>query len=501
MLSPSRSETPDVTKSLDTLLAKYIIFPARSSFLSLKRSRTGLDEVANQSLYKDLLAPISQTTLSEACDVSPAAMIYSVAIGCLQRETPKQRMAENPWLQSLFRLLVESAFVTPLLPSNSTETLMRTLKSMLNEALDHNVLLDINMLETLLSRFSGLFSGITSPNNVDWDLVHLILKLNPDVFIRLSPQRASNEFLTTLLARITERLGPSMDHSHEYNETLSGVVLPLVRAFVHARDLTRFIDHWKQELTRYQERLEDWNAKPSIWEDDDLSQTVADFIKSALTIGQLRQVLLEAHPDLPSSVPSKTKRPLASLVILDCAISGCTSDQSTVELKEIAQSIYTSLLKLASDERFWNTLKMWRVWRTLTTINMRWSIPHAAPNVDSTEDYAIHKALNIVENEGSKSDSAEKLHAFNYILSFAAVEKSKSKNLQNPPCQTIRRAVRTILNHQEILSDFLSPEDSVVSRRSDSAPQWDGRTTGVESTQILVIVCQAQVLFAPETFQ
>lgn len=482
---------------------KYIISPARASFLSMKRSRAGDDEETKSTLYNDLLAPLAKTTsLREARDVSLAAVFYSVAIRCIPRETPKQRTAENPWLQSLFRLLVGSACAMPPLSPSSTDPLMRTIKSMLHEALDHNVLLDISMLETLLSRFSGLFSKSTEPDIVSWDFVSLVLKLNPDVFIRLSSPRQPNKFLTTLLTKVTEmRFEVTMDDSHEHSNIIVGVVIPLVQAFVHARDLPRFIDHWGKELTCYHERLEDQAMKTSIWEDNHLSQTVAGFIKSALTTGQLRQVLLGAQADLTTIVSSETVRPLASLVILDCAISGCTSDAIVEDVMETVQPIYTSLLNLALNDRFTNIPKMWRVWRILTTINIRWSIPHAAPHYKYAEDHVIRRALKLVDYDTSKCNFAEELHAFYYILSFATLEKSGTEMLQNPPCQTIRRAVETVLNHQKILNDFLIPEDMVISRRSCSAPQWNGRSNGVESPKILIMGCQAQVLFSPEALQ
>lgn len=468
----------------------------------MKQSRSGREEETKPSLYIDLLAPLSKIPLWEARDVSPAAVFYSVAIRCVTRETPKKRTAENPWLQSLFTQLVGSAFSMPPLSPNSVDPLRRTIKAMLYEALDHNVLLDINMLETLLSRFSGLVSNNIGPSIVDWDFVSLLLKLNPDVFIRLSPQRASNKFLTSLLTKITEaRFEASVDNSHVYSKMTSGVILPLVQAFVHARDLPRFIEHWGKELTCYHEPREDQYAGTSIWEDDHLFQTVADLVKSALTTGQIRQVLLAAQADLTLFVSNKNKNPLASLVILDCALNGCTSDVSVEEFMKLAHSIYTSLLNLVSDERVINMPKMWRVWSTLTTINLRWSIPHAAPPLKSAEDDVIRRALKLVDYDASKCNFVEELHAFNYILSFATLEKSGSEIVQNSPYQLIKRAVKIILNHEEILNDSLISQDEVVPRQSCSAPQWNGKSNEVESANIFVMGCLAQMLFSPEALQ
>lgn len=389
----------------------------------------------------------------------------------------------------------------PPLSPNSTDPLIRTIKSMLHEALDHNVLLDISMLETLLSIFSGLFSESSGPDIVDWDLVSLVLKINPDVFIRLSSPRQSNKFLTTMLTRITKiRFEVSMEDSHESN-VITGVVIPLVQAFVHARDLPRFIEHWGKELTCYYQRLEEQAKETSIWEDSHLSQTIADFVESALTTGQLRQVLLEAQADLTLTESSETIRPLASLVILDSAISGCTSDAIIENVMGTVQHLYTSLLNLASNDRFTNIPKMWRVWRILTTINIRWSIPHATPDCKDAEDHVLRRALRLVDYDASKCNFTEELHAFYYILSFAAPEKSGTEMLQNSPCQMIRLAVETVMNHQKILIDVLIPEDTVISRRSCSAPQWNGRSNGVKSPELLIMGCQAQVLFSPEALQ
>ena len=501
-ISPSVSKTQKNIDSLEMLLAKYIILPARASFLITKRPKTNLDAAPNQSLYNDLLAALCESALYEPQRTSLSTTLYSIAIRSIPRETPKQRTAENPWLQSLFGQLIESAPSMPSSPPNSLESVARFVRSMLHEAVEHNVLLDITLLETLLCKFSGVISNDGGLDIVDLDLVSLCLELNPDVFVLRSPQRVSNMLLTSLLARITEAsFEPAMNHRHEHETVLSNVILPLVQAFAHARDLLRFVDHWKEELTRHEEKVEDPDAKPSIWEDDRLSQTVADLIKSGLTTGQVKQVLLAAHADLPLLAPGQSRRALASLVILDCTINGCTSHENIVELTEIASSIYTSLLEVVSDDKYSHMPKMWRVWRTLATINKRWPIPHAAPDIESAEHLAMRRALKLVDCDASRSNFAEELHAFDYILSFAAPDTSGSEVLPQSLRRTVRRAFDIVLNHAERLCDLVRSEEGVAPRHLGSAPQWNGRNNAVDSAEIFIMGCLAQWLLAPEILQ
>ncbi len=499
MLS-SWPETLQVMNSLELLLAKYVIFPARAS--SSKRSRIGSGETANPSSYKDLLSPLSNATIHEPQDSFPTATLYSIAIRCMPRETPKQRTAENPWLQSLFKQLLENSLSISSSPSGSIESSIRLLKSMLHEAVDHNVLLDTSLLETVLSSFSGVLSKDGELYRVDWDLVRLCLKLNPDVFVLRSPQRTSNNLLTSLLSRIREmKFDRAVNHGPEYSEMLSNVVLPLVQAFAHARDLPRFIDHWKEELTHCQEKLEDVDIELSIWEDDHLSLTVADLMKSTLTTGQIRKFILLADADISLLASSESKRSFASLVILDCAINGCTNDANVEGLKKTTPSIYLSLIKIASNDIHWHMPKMWMVWRTLATINIRWKIPHAMVDIQSAEHCVIRRALKLIDCDALRSKFAEGLHALNYLVSFAALEKSGTQVLSQSPYQIIRQTFEIVLNRQDALYDSLRLEESAASRHSGSAPQWNGRTLWVASAETFMMACQAQVLLSRDVFQ
>ena len=499
---PSTPKTHKIIDSLENLLAKHIIFPARVSFLSSKRTKVVSDEEANSSLYKDLLTPLSKNVRNNSGDISQIQTLYSTAVRCTPRETAKQRITENPWLQLLFRHLFESASSMSSSSSTLDEISMRKLKALLNQAIDHNVPLDISLLEMLLSKFSGILSKEGGLNIVDWDLVGSCIKLNPDVFVLRSPQRASNILLTSLFTRITERcFGPPRGRSDKYEEILSDVVLPLVQAFAHARDLLRFIDHWKGELARFEELTEEVEAEPSIWEDHRLSQRVADIVDSALTTGQIRKVLIAAQSGLHPLVATRQTGLLSSSVILDCVINGCTSETTIMELVDTARSIYAFLLEIASGDKDWDTIKRWRVWRILTTINIRWPNMHANPSDKFAEQPTMRRALELIRCNNIKANYAEEVHCFNYIVNLAAVEKHGSEILDQPPNHTVRRAFEAVLSHQQISSDISSSEDWVASRQSGSAPSWNGRSDEVASVEILMMICQAQMLTSPEVLQ
>ena len=494
-LSAPRPKTETTVKTLETLLAESVILPARASFLSSKRSRMGPDVATNLILCKDLLTPLSKFTLYETQEKSPVATFYSIAIRYLPRETPKQRTTEDPWLQSLFRQLVEilSSIHSP------SQNLIGTVKFMLHEAVDNHLLLESSLVKMVLSEFSGLLSN--DSDVLDWDLVTICLKLNSDIFIVPSPQREPNIFLTSLLTRIA---GMSfelpVDHDHRYGEILFNVIIPLVQAFAHARDLPRFIDHWKEELTHEQEMIINSNAVPSIWEDDRISQAVADLVETSLTIGQVSQILLAGLADLPLHVSSNT-RPLASLLILECVLNGCTSDGNIEEFTEAARSTYSSVLELFPKKDCWHTLKRWRAWRLLTTINIRWPVLLPMPELESAENDAICIAFEFLDKGASCPNFAEQLYAFNYILGFAALEVSGRQVLHRAAHQTIKRALGIILDHQEIINDLLRSEEWVTSRHRGRIPEWNGRSDGIESAEILMMVCQARTLCSPEAFQ
>ena len=489
----STAETQLLVKALEKLLVENTILPARASFLSSKRPNIGLDNGASLTLHKDLLKPLSEAALSDTHGSPPAVTFYRAAIRSVLRKTPKERMAENLWLQSLFRQLVEDIPSTPLLHFSSYRNLVHTIKLMLQEAAHHNVLLDKNLLESLLLRFSGLL--VQNSDTVDWEFISICLELNSDVFVVPSPQRKPSNLLTHLLARITDlSFDLPQDRNLKYGQILLKIIIPLVRAFAHARDLTRFIDYWKEELRRYEERPEYPDAVPSIWEDDKLCQIVADLIELTLTTGQVSQILQAA-------LISSENRSLASLVVLNSVINGCRSDGSILELTEIVRSTNTCASELVLNESCWRTLKMWRVWRLLATINSRWPIVRATPEIEFVEQKILCRALEILGACASHHDIAEGLYAFSYILSFTTLEKSGSKILDRPAYDTIRQAIGIVMDHQETLSTSMLFKDSAVSHQTRSAPRWNGRSDGIESIEILLMVCQAQVVSSPEAFQ
>ena len=499
---PSTLKGQKVVGCLEDLLAKYIILPARASFLNSKRTKAGSDKDPSSVLHNDLSAPLSKIAMKEAEDISPITVLYSVAIECNPRGTAKQRVTEHPWLQYLFSQLSESLSLASSSQPTLDEGSMCTLKALLHEAIKHNISLDIALLTAFLSKYSGLFPKDGGLNIVDWDLVGLCIRLNPDVFVLRSPQRASNALLTALFTRITERFfDPLLDRGDKYEKVLSGIILSLVQAFADARDLPRFIDCWKGELARFEETMEELKAELSIWEDSRLCQKVSDLISSALTAGQIEQILIAAHNGLTLLVATKETRPLSSLVVLDSAINGCISETIIVKLTDTARSIYVFLLEIASDEKYWDTPKRWKFWRVMTTINARWLRTHVALEDNPAEQHALRRALELINCKNSKANYAEEIHCFHYIMSFAAVKKHGSENMQRPPNHIVRQAFDIVLSHQQISSDFLSSEDWVASRHNSSAPNWNGQSNEVASVEILVMICQAQALTSPEILQ
>ena len=508
--SPNQQMTA-LIKSLEGLLIDQVILPLRNDFLGLEPA-TDLENQVSFSSFSDNMfsllrqyfpqlespsLPVDWKT-DKHLALSMISLLFDVAIKCRPRNTPKLRRIENPWLELLFIQLAKCAetLFPPASSARARKDYIRVVKWMLRKAVDHQVRVGLSTIKALLDQNSGLFQVINDnhtetridvedENQVEWNLISLCILNDPDAFVIPSPSASDNEthsygyrtpnkYLSALLRNITNKICyKSLVADEHYDLKLLHVIEPLCDAFTGVRDLTAFLEHWREQLNIVQERQISHGAHSdlvsSIWEDDRLVLHVARSVESSLTVGQVSRILSIATYD---QAPPMS---LGNLVILDCVFTGLVKEETLAKLESIAMSVFSLLGVLISRSLMGSSPHDWRAWRVQATITDRWLSLRETSMFKRKAHPAICMAselINRISSELMLYDNVnlkQELYAFRFMLKFAAMEDCFWDDLQFSSRQKIRVAVAKVLDVMEPFSDRISHDIFGTMMRAEDA--------------------------------
>ena len=491
-------EMAGVIRSLEGLLIDHVVLPLRSSFLSLAPANEVEKEVPLtsfsermvsllRSFYPQLENPFVRADwkTDKYLALSVISLLFDVAIGCRPRNTPKLRRLENPWLEQLFVKLTKCAetLFPPVSSFRAQKDYIRIIKWMLRKAVDHQVQLSISSTEALLDQASGLFQGISDSNiesrvdlgddnTIEWGLVNLCILNDSDAFVIPSSAgtgndtyayRPPNKYLSALLQKITDQVCyKSSEEDYDYDYKITEVIKPLCNAFIRARDLTGFLEHWREQLNIVQERKLCQgiyiDVTPSIWEDERLLLYVAPLVEPSLTTGQISRFLSTATKDLAHCIPNvlnDKSLPLSSLIMLDCVYIGLSRDETFVKLESTTLSVFSLLGTLIPRPSHLTSPHDWRVWRIAATITDRWLSLRDSSAFKRKAHPAICMASGLIDRISTQLtlhdnvDLTEELHAIRFMLKFTAMEDSFWEDLHFSSRQKISLAVTKTLDIME----------------------------------------------------
>ncbi|KAL8759591.1 MAG: hypothetical protein Q9184_003574 [Pyrenodesmia sp. 2 TL-2023] len=517
-------KTDDTVSILERLLLQQVALPIRQSF---ERSRSGArkSEEASEVNIDELLAPLGKNHVREGQSehskhgkMHPIAQIYAIILKHTPLATPKQRLSEKAWLQFLFDRLVAQASILDVELSDTSlaPDPIRALKDILEMLADHKVKLELSALENLLEQRSHIFDD-NEGAQVDWELVGLCLKIDPDVFVipAVSRDRADrtirepNKYLNAVFKRINAATQPSEVMPEKIRRRVEEAILvPLVNAFAQARNLVGFIDIWRSNLVQFQGILGPptpfsveytdgsgrnlcVNGDFNLWQSERLLRAVADQVELRLTVGQTRTVLqsLEIGPSTTdeASMSKQSRGTAADLLILDCILSGCKNEDTVEQLSETARNLYTTLLRSCVNDTL-HTKEPWRIWRCLATIKSRWAREMSlALDFQALEEKIKSKALEHILSFGQGHSVDELLQSLNFLLSFIDCLGSPSRH--EVAC-SVMHAVMTAIEYytQQVQLEPCEHDDVVISLQS---------TTRTVDMQHLVRNYISQLCFRP----
>ena len=497
----------EVIKSLEGLLINQVILPLRNAFLGPEPA-TGLEnEVSFTSFSGNMVSllrryfpqlenpilPVDDKT-DKHLALSMISLLFDIAIKCRPRSTPNLRRVENPWLELFFIELGKCAetLFSPASSVRARKDYIRVIKWMLRKAVDHQVRVGLSTIEALLDQNSGLFQAIDDNhaetridvedvNQVEWSLISLCILNDPDAFVIPSPSarddktysyayRPPNKYLSALLRKITDEICyKSLEEDEHYDLKLLRVIIPLCDAFTGARDLTAFLEHWREQLSIAQEQQRSHGAysdlTPSIWEDGRLVFHVARSVESSLTTGQVSRILSIAtrdqEPPIPNVLSDQTMS-LANLVILDCVFTGLFKEETLAKLESIAMSVFGLLEVLISQPLMGSSPYGWRAWGVQATITDRWLSLRESSMFKLKAHTAICMAselINRISSELTLYDNVnlkQELYAFKFMLKFAAIEDCFWDDLQFSSRRKIQAAVAKLLDVMGPFCDRIS---------------------------------------------
>ncbi|KAL9578738.1 MAG: hypothetical protein Q9212_005527 [Teloschistes hypoglaucus] len=455
--SPS-GELNGVKNSLEGLLLQHVVIPLRETFENARKARVARDDETVGRNADELLGPLQR--LRQRVDpehqhgsmtLRPVAHLYSIIVKYTPLDTSRSRVSEKGWLQFMFDRLTTYTSIL-VLPSPAA---INALKEMLKILLAKKVKLEIATLESILSSVSHVLGD--QQILVDWNIISLCLKMDPDVFVVPTvshetvsgkPVRIPNRFLRALYDKsylLSGSLRSTSPYIHQ--SVLEDIFIPLIDGFIHARDLLGFIEQWITNLEHSRPHLlgtdhvitdqgrrqarsdmasEDGSLSDNaqtLWEHETLLGAVASHIETRLTTGQMDKILQNAKTVLLdvkcSANKEKGQNFLANLVIVDCILGGCTMENTTTQLSRTIEDIYPTLLNFAASGRLPSS-HWWRVWRSVATINNRWKAQlDRKPEVCSIEEKAAWRALELVSHLGSSQavEVDDVLQSCNFLLS------------------------------------------------------------------------------------
>ena len=542
--------TTEVINCLEDLLIDQVVLPLRNTFLGPEPA-VGLEKEASFTSFSDhmvsllrrsfpqLESPITRADwkTEKHLAFSMISLLFDIAIKCHPRNTPKLRRLENPWLEQLFIELTKcaEALCPPTSSVRARKDCNRVIKWMLRKAVDHQVRLSLSTIEALLDQASGLFqdtnkihtetrADVEDDNQIDWSLISLCIFNDPDAFVIPSPSasdsekyayRPPNKYLSALLRNITDEMcNKSLEEDRHYDFKLLHVVKPLCDAFSGARDLTGFIEHWKEQLNIVQERQISSRAysdhAPSIWEDERLILDVARSVELSLTAGQMSRVLSMATHALAPSISnplSDQAISLASLIILDCMLAGLSKEETCVKLESIAISVFGLLGVLISRPLVESSSHHWRIWRIHSTIADRWSSlrdlsvfkrkAHSAICIATELINSISSELTLYDNVNLKQE----LYAFKFMLKFAAIQDGFWEDLQFSSRQKILSAVKKILDVMEPFCHRISHDHFGTMMRAEDVSKYEQSSPRISPIDRFYFDCIDEITESPDTLK
>lgn len=325
VLTENNTRTPTISQQisvLERLVAEHVILPAKRQIRQRLKDSSDGDEHGDDAMsgvFSSLRAN------RQIFDAIPG--LFELAIRCTPMSTPRRRIAESPWVESVFLTLANciGCDLYQRSKQNPAETSIFT--ELVKLASTHNVNLSRKTTKSILTNFVHRHEQST-----DWNMLAQLVKIDSGLFV--------DEATTLRAVLIATRKASRADHVLIRVE----ILVPLLKAVVAARNLRKFISLWHDELKAI---FEDWPASDRyhslssdnlIWEDANLTQALSQYLEVAMTPVQLHDLIADVTDRFATDAQPALIAAHASILV-----SILTSIRNVENVKIISAKIRTVL--------------------------------------------------------------------------------------------------------------------------------------------------------------
>ncbi|KAL8707427.1 MAG: hypothetical protein Q9220_007546 [cf. Caloplaca sp. 1 TL-2023] len=496
---------------LEGLLLEDVVFPARESFENTKRTPASRRDLSGRIDFDDLLSPLAEALYLNM--PNHTRLVYPLLVSrlylfCLQHtslSTAKQRVFGQAWLQYLFDYLAKrlSAWVMfsrgPVSKSNAPVAV----KSILESLLECGVKLNVPSLQKILVKYSHIFVGVVA--DVDWDLVGLCLRMNFDVFLLSDSENSGDpkdrkpyNFSNALFSKVAAI--PAELHE----AVLDAVIIPLMDGFAHARNVSKFVDHWRSNLIQSKTQVTEQHPlanndmagaeldppaehQKSIWEHENLLQTMSNQVERHLTAGQIEAILLEWKNTCTAvDQANNAEQQLlcaANLVIVDAILNGCATEDTMSKVAKTVHEVYSIMVAFPAieDTSFGYS---WRLWRCMATIKNRWGLMLTQElDVRDGEQKALEQALKLQYESMDDPAGDEVVHSLGYILGVTENAEPKPQHyIFDCIVDSVTRRAQTHLHNAQ--------SKPLTSSQTDQNVTWAPHLEDAGRRNVCLCICQ-----------
>ncbi|KAH8820032.1 Urb2/Npa2 family-domain-containing protein [Xylogone sp. PMI_703] len=313
---------------LEQFVARHIIIPARAT--------------GGESGTSDFDTILGEGALALHSDYAP--ILFDIAIRLLtSHASRKWRPQDEKWLQATFATFKDA--ISSMNPDDRNKSIYGMLESVMRFKLD----LDLSMLKSIALEYA-LLDPYT-----DWKLLAMVMRIDINTF--LIPNDEDN-ILENVLRRVTKA---SLDEGNMRlisKEIVPQIIIPLMRGFSKARDLSGFIRHWFFQTVALEQLRKKSKIQPAgfgVWEDEDLQDELSELFEASLTLQQI-DVLLDW-------LCSQALENIDAVCLILDAVAGSIRQEEVVD--HIGLRLYHIIFDGGHAERLTDAYK-WRSWRILS---------------------------------------------------------------------------------------------------------------------------------------
>lgn len=493
--------------AIERIIALHVLLPARAEFHA--RGGSGIDYSPEEPDWSsvqpvtDAFRPIirenpmlqmSQDGIKNIIYPSwrPIELLPELldnAVRAVPRDSFRRQMQEAPWLEILFVTVAELAYTTAKEddPLTYRAKFVLVLEDLLRIAFDRKIGLS---LHTVL--YHSGYTGLLEPklDQVEWNVAASIVRLGVDVFVPNSGLRDARKLLDALLEKIMLqwRHGTS-ENSSTYNTIKHDIVIPVMKGFAAARDLSTFIELWQKQLVAFEEARQANDKLPffSVWEDDDLCNAYCEMTRASLT----RSHVVALMRDIVSDVRAENGKVLGSaksyakFVVAEASLR--SKDLVFAEFGETLTSLRETVTATLQSKQalHWR----WRLWRFLGSLLHS---PLLASDVHS-QTQEIRRLMSIAEKTMSRNHNDLKKSTLAPLESWEAyrfaLDAFRGSANDDHPAEFI-----SVFEEVSKFVVSISPTDAQKLAKSP----WNGRTDALETPKTLALAYIMATVRAPE---